>query len=83
MLGHEPKLVSKHFFRNLCYGMPHLFLPKMALRIDDPTLRSSPCLVVGMPVVRANFCLAREMPKALFHEKDNPGIFIVDVWGYD
>lgn len=42
-----------------------------------PTLRSKPCLVVGMPVLRAIFCLTAVMPTALLREKLNPGIFIL------
>jgi len=41
-----------------------------------PTLRCNPCFVVGIPVLRATFCLTLVMPTARFHEKDNPGIFI-------
>ena len=47
MLGHELKLVSKHFFISLYGTPPHFILPKKTLRIDEPILRSSPCLVVG------------------------------------
>lgn len=52
------------------------FLPKMAEMIMSPTLRSRPERDVGMPVLRANCCLARVMPIARFHEKDIPGIFM-------
>mgnify|MGYP006910062145 CR=1 FL=1 len=40
--------------------------------MDEPTLRSKPCLVVGIPVLRAKLCFAPEIPTALFHENENP-----------
>jgi hypothetical protein len=43
---------------------------------NAPTLRSIPCRVVGMPVLRANFCFAEEIPIARFHEKENPYVFL-------
>lgn len=52
------------------------FLPNKAPSTMPPTLRSSPPRVVGMPVVRATFCLKAVTPSARFHENDNPGIFI-------
>lgn len=52
--------------------------PKMDLMIMWPILRSRPALLVGMPVLRANCCLAWVTPKALFHENDTPGIFMTD-----
>ena len=39
-----------------------------------PIFRSTPALVVGIPVARANFCFACEIPKARFHEKLRPGM---------
>lgn len=42
-----------------------------------PILRSSPCLVVGMPVFLATLVFKPLMPIARFNENDNPGIFIV------
>lgn len=39
-----------------------------------PIFRSTPALVVGIPVARAIFCFACEIPKARFHEKLRPGI---------
>ena len=33
-----------------------------------------PCLVVGIPIVRERSCLAFVIPRALFQEKDNPGM---------
>lgn len=41
-----------------------------------PTFLSSPCLVVGIPVFLATFCLKAVMPTALLRENDNPGIFM-------
>ena len=51
-----------------------------------PILRSSPCLVVGIPVALAMFLLSTSTPKALLGENDVPGMlkificvsFIVD-----
>ena len=37
-----------------------------------PSFLSTPDLLVGMPVSLANLDLAAVMPKALFHEKENP-----------
>ena len=51
------------------------FLPIMAFIIDLPIFRSSPPLVVGIPVFFAIFCFTFETPTALFHEKLNPGMF--------
>lgn len=53
------------------------YLPKIDLIIILPTLRSRPAFDVGMPVLRAICCFALETPSARFHEKDNPGIFII------
>lgn len=43
-----------------------------------PNFLSTPAFVVGMPVVRANFCRTCVMPSALFHENDSPGIPVFD-----
>lgn len=53
------------------------YFPKSPFIIILPTLRSKPCLVVGIPVLRAIFCLTAVMPTALLREKLNPGIFIL------
>ena len=37
-----------------------------------PSFLSTPDLLVGMPVSLANLDLAAVIPKALFHEKENP-----------
>lgn len=37
-----------------------------------PSFLYTPALLVRMPVSLANFDLAAVMPKALFHEKENP-----------
>lgn len=50
--------------------------PNNPFRIILPTLRSKPCLVVGMPVLRAIFCLTAVTPIARLSEKLSPGIFI-------
>lgn len=36
-----------------------------------PNFRSTPALVVGMPVFLAKLCLAAVIPKSLFNENDN------------
>lgn len=54
------------------------YFPNIDFRIIFPILRSSPALVVGTPVSLAIFCFACVMPKALFHEKDKPGIGMLD-----
>ena len=51
--------------------------PKMVLMIALPILRSKPALEVGMPVLRAIWCLACVIPSARFQEKVSPGIFII------
>ena len=43
-----------------------------------PSFRSIPASVVGIPVLRANICLARVTPSARFQEKDRPGIPVLD-----
>ena len=59
--------------------MCYLFLPpKIDFKTRLPSLRSTPAFEVGMPVVRAIFCFVCEMPKALFHEKDSPGMPVFD-----
>ena len=54
------------------------FLPKMALMMVLPILRSRPAREVGMPVRRENSRLALVMPKARFHEKVTPGSFTLE-----
>ena len=55
----------------------HFFLPMIVLTIAAPILRSSPLRVVGMPVALESSRFMPEMPKARFHEKLSPGIFII------
>lgn len=52
------------------------FFPSKALMIAFPIFLSSPALLVGIPVSRANFCFIWVIPNALFNENDTPGIFI-------
>lgn len=52
----------------------HRFFPKMALNTIFPIFLSNPALEVGIPVSRANFCLACVIPSARFKENDTPGI---------
>jgi hypothetical protein len=40
--------------------------------MDCPTLRSKPCFVVGIPVLRATFVFNPLMPMARFKEKLKP-----------
>lgn len=51
----------------------------MAFNTIFPNFLSKPALEVGIPVSRANFCLACVIPSALFKENDTPGIFILDI----
>lgn len=51
------------------------------LNIPPPSLRWTPDLVVGMPVLRANLYFAREIPSARFQEKDRPGIPVLVLLG--
>ena len=44
-----------------------------------PIFLSRPCLVIGIPVALLIFCLIAVIPIALLSEKDNPGIFIVEI----
>jgi amino acid permease len=44
--------------------------------IVDPTLRSKPNLVVGMPVLLATFVFKPLIPTARFSENDNPFIIV-------
>ena len=65
---------------NIDYRVNYLFLlPKIALITNLPTFLSSPCLVVGTPVLRVIFCLAAVIPIALFQEKLNPFILTIVV----
>ena len=60
-------------------GSTFYFLPKSALSIMLPSLRSTPARDVGIPVLRAMLCFASVMPKALFHEKESPGMPVFDL----
>lgn len=40
---------------------------------------SNPALEVGIPVSRANFCLACVIPSARFKENETPGILNFDI----
>lgn len=57
----------------------HRFFPKMAFNTILPTFLSNPALEVGIPVSRANFCLACVIPSARFKENDTPGILNFDI----
>jgi hypothetical protein len=54
------------------------FLPNINFKILLPNFFSKPDFVVGIPVCRANFCLAEVMPKALFQENEKPNLFAID-----
>ena len=46
-------------------------------KIIEPNLRSTPALVVGMPVALVNSRFNLVMPNALFHENDTPGMVVL------
>ena len=52
------------------------FLPNTPFSIAPPILRSKPCLVVGIPTLRAILPFKALIPTARLSENDNPGIFI-------
>jgi hypothetical protein len=54
----------------------YFFLLRSRLMTVLPILRSIPLRVVGIPVALAISRFTLDMPKARFHEKDTPGIFI-------
>ncbi len=45
-----------------------------------PIFLSNPFLEVGMPVFLLKFCFACVIPKALFQEKESPGILTDDLF---
>lgn len=57
----------------------HRFFPKMAFNTILPTFLSNPALEVGIPVSRANFCLACVIPRARLKENETPGILNFDI----
>ena len=57
----------------------HRFFPKMAFNTILPTFLSNPALEVGIPVSRANFCLACVIPSARFKENETPEIFSFNI----
>lgn len=57
----------------------HRFFPKMAFSTIFPTFLSNPALEVGIPVSRANFCLACVIPSARFKENETPGILNIAI----
>lgn len=59
--------------------MAKVYLPNSDLSIILPIFRSTPALEVGMPVSLTNFCLACVIPNALFHEKERPGMPVLDL----
>lgn len=59
--------------------MVKIYLPKRDLSIILPILRSTPALEVGIPVSLAKFCFACVIPNALFHEKERPGMPVLDL----
>ena len=59
--------------------MVKIYLPKRDLSIILPILRSTPALEVGIPVSLANFCFSCVIPNALFHEKERPGMPVLDL----
>ena len=62
----------------LQYGFPYYhYLPKIDFIIILPIFLSMPALDIGIPVFFEICCLAWVIPSARFHEKVNPGIFIM------
>ena len=59
--------------------MVKIYLPKRDLSIIRPIFRSTPALEVGIPVSLAKFCFACVIPNALFHEKERPGMPVLDL----
>ena len=57
----------------------HRFIPKMAFNTILPTFLSNPALEVGIPVSRANFCLACVIPSARLKENQTPVILNFDI----
>ena len=57
----------------------HRFFLKMAFNTIFPIFLSNPALEVGIPVSRANFCLACVIPSARFKENETPGILNFDI----
>ena len=71
---------TKHIDRRFNFLISNHFLfPKMALNTIFPIFLSNPALEVGIPVSRANFCLACVIPSARFKENDTPGILNFDI----
>lgn len=50
--------------------------------IAAPILRWRPCRVVGIPVARANFAFAEEIPSARFKENDMPNFLPIIASSY-
>ena len=68
-------------YQSLCFVKPNIYLDFLLEEVGSsisntalPTFLSRPAFVVGMPVLRANFCLAAVIPSARFQLNDNPGI---------
>ena len=59
--------------------MVKVYLPNSDLSIILPIFRSTPASDVGIPVSLAIFCLACVIPNALFHEKERPGMPVLDL----
>lgn len=63
---------------------PHLchfgYYPNIFFKITLPIFLSSPFREVGIPVFLLKVCFALVIPKALFKEKENPGILNDDLF---
>ena len=55
------------------------YFPKINLMRVAPILRSIPCLVVGIPVLRAMLCFTPVIPKNRLSENEKPliGLFLL------
>lgn len=74
------KAISQSIFSDNRATTLSPYFPNMVFNMVLPILRSRPAFDVGMPVCLANCCFALVTPRALFQEKDNPGIFINFFW---
>ena len=66
-----------NYFNRLIFVYFRFLLPVRTERTLCPILRSRPCLVVGMPVLRAIFVFKPLIPTARFSENDNPFMFVI------
>ena len=70
--------ILMHYINDDWCSKRHHYFPNNVLRIALPSFLSTPAFDVGIPVSLANLCLACVMPSALFHEKESPGMPVLD-----